>query len=114
MKAKVKNKQIIISEKVKVASSLTSRVLGLMFKKNLSENESLLIEPCNSIHTCFMNFAIDVVFISKDNVVIHVIENMRPWKFSSIYFKSKKVLELKGGTLKNKILKGDQLEFENV
>ena len=114
MKVILKKKDLILSENVLTANSFYTRVMGLMFKKSISKNESLLIEPCNSIHTCFMNFSIDILFISKKNEVVHVIENMVPWRFSSIYFRSKKVVEFPGGTLRGRVILGDFLEFQDV
>ena len=114
MKVTLKKTNFTLSESVMAANSLYTRVMGLMFKKNINKNESLLIEPCNSIHTCFMNFPIDVLFVSKKNEVVHVIENMKPWRFSSIYFRSKKVVEFPGGTLKGMVNLGDILEFQDV
>ena len=114
MKAYVKDKNILISNNIKQALSIKDRVIGLMFKKSLNFNEGLLLSPCNSIHTCFMRFPIDVVFIDKNNKVLNIIHSMRPWKFSLIYFKSKKVLELNGNTLPLEVRVGDTLEFTNV
>ena len=110
----VKGKELILSNNVIAATSLFHRVKGLMFQKEILDDDALLIEPCNSIHTCFMNFAIDVVFLNQENCVVHYIENLKPWRVSWIYFESKKVLELKAGTLNNKIEIGDILEFRNV
>ena len=114
MKAILRQKNITISESVSVANSLMKRVVGLMFKKQLGRDESLLIEPCNSIHTCFMNFPIDVLFLGKSNQIIHIVREMKPWRMTTIFLKSKKVLELPGGRLPSEIEIGDVLEFENV
>ena len=114
MKVVLKKTNTTLSENVIIASSLYARIMGLMFKKNMNGNQSLLIEPCNSIHTCFMNFKIDVLFVSKKNEVVYVIENMDPWRFSSIHFRSKKVVEFPGGTLKGMVVLGDILEFQDV
>ena len=114
MKAVVLNKNIVVCENVLVASKVTERVMGLMFKKELSRKKSLLISPCNSIHTCFMRFSIDVIFIDKKNVIIHIIRKMKPWRFSLLYLKSKKVLELNSGSLGSDVIIGDQLEFVDV
>ena len=114
MKAVVKKNGVILSKNTKVAKTFNDRVLGLMFKKNMDLEESLLIQPCNSIHTCFMNFPIDVIFLSKNNEVVHLIRKMKPWRFSLVYFRSKKVLELRAGTIGDDLYKGDQLEFLDV
>ena len=63
MKVVVKGKNINVVESVTVANTMWARGMGLMFKKSLREDEGMLIDPCNSIHTFFMNFKIDEVGI---------------------------------------------------
>ncbi|ATH09242.1 hypothetical protein BIY24_15215 [Halobacteriovorax marinus] len=106
----VKFKDEVISEKLKVADSFLSRLIGLMFKKEMDGFDALLIKQCNSIHTFFMRYALDIIFLDKDLRVVKVIENMKPWRATLMYFKATQVLELKSGTLKNRIKKDDQLE----
>lgn len=114
MRAFISSKNISVADNVIIASSISSRVMGLMFKKEMNSAEGLLIEPCNSIHTCFMKISIDVLFINKKNEIVHIIKNMKPWRFSSIYLKSKKVLELNAGTIGDNVCVGDKLEFVDV
>jgi uncharacterized membrane protein (UPF0127 family) len=111
---KVKNSGELVATNVQVANNPYTRVLGLMFKPNMNGMGGLLLNPCNSIHTFFMRFPIDVVFISKDDVVIKVIRSMAPWKMSWIYFKARKTLELPSGSLPTSIVEGIQLEVEGV
>ena len=100
----------ILAKNAKEAISFSERAIGLMFKDKMENFDGLLIKPCRSIHTFFMKYPIDVIFLSSDNRVVKIIQNMRPWRMSSIYFRSAKVLELMGGTVKNSIKKDDQLE----
>jgi uncharacterized membrane protein (UPF0127 family) len=100
----------IICEKVKLANNMFTRLLGLMFSKDLPINEGLLIRPCNSIHTFFMNYSLDIVFLDKEFCVVKVIYNMRPWRMSWMYFKASQVLEMKAGNLKSNIAVGEKLE----
>ena len=51
-----------------------------MFVKDLPADEGLLIERCNSIHTCFMRFPIDATFLDRDDNVVKVVRNIRPWR----------------------------------
>ncbi len=114
MIAILKGTEIVISKEVLLAESIGERIRGLMLKKSIDDSESLLIMPCNSIHTCFMRFSIDALFLSNDDTIVHIIRNMKPWRFSSIHIGSKKVLELNAGRIGNKLKAGDQLEFRNV
>ena len=52
--------------------------------------------------------------LDNKNKIVHIIREMKPWRFSLIYFKSKKVLELNSGVLSNNVEMGDQLEFVDV
>lgn len=66
--------------RVRVASSFWARVRGLMFVKDLPADEGLLIERCNSIHTCFMRFPIDATFFDAQGNVVKVVKNIKPWR----------------------------------
>ena len=102
--------EIEICKNAKRAQTFAERSVGLMFSKSMKGFDGLLIRPCNSIHTFFMRYSIDVVFLAKDYTIIKVIRNLRPWRMSWIYFRSKQVLELKGGSLPEHIKKGQKLE----
>jgi len=114
VKAVIVGKNITLSRDVIEASSIIKRVIGLMFRPSLDCDSSMLINPCNSIHTCFMKFPIDVIFIDKKNEIIKIIRDMKPWRFSSINFNSKKVLELNAGAVGETVEIGDKLEFVDV
>jgi uncharacterized membrane protein (UPF0127 family) len=100
----------LICENAKIADTIASRILGLMFTKDIESNEGLMISPCNSIHTFFMNFSLDVIFLDRDFKVVKVVYDMKPWRISWIYFKARHVLEMKAGNLKAKISAGEKLE----
>lgn len=99
-----------ITIKVEVADNFIKRFLGLMGRKTLAEDEGLLLKPCSSIHTFFMKFTIDVIYLGKDNIVLDK-ETIAPWKFGKFIFGVKKVLELTEGMADN-INKGDVLNFQ--
>lgn len=101
----------IVSTNVRVADRFQDRLLGLMFKKSLEEGESLYISPCNSIHTFFMMFSLDVAFVDKNLKVVKVLSEMKPWRMSWLYLNAHSVVEMKAGTLSLKIKEGDTLEF---
>lgn len=104
----------IYAEKIKFACSFLERGIGLMFKPGLGDFGGMLLKPCNSVHTCFMKFSLDIVFLDKNLKVVSVIEQMKPWRFSRMYFRANQVLELKGGTIKGRLKPGDQLRFNYV
>jgi uncharacterized membrane protein (UPF0127 family) len=53
---------------------------GLLGRRRLDEDEGILIRPSSAVHTFFMRFAIDVVFLDCDFQVVHVASNVRPWR----------------------------------
>jgi len=92
----------IISEDANTADNFISRSIGLLSKKFLKDGESLIIKPCCSIHTFFMRFSIDVLFVNQKNEVIALYENIKPWRILPIHLTSKHVIELGAGTISEK------------
>lgn len=103
--------KIKCADRVRVADSELARIIGLMFKKEMVGFDGLLIERCNSIHTFFMRYPIDVVFLDKKNTIVKIIRSVVPWRITLPRFKARKVLELQGGSLPISIIEGDVLEF---
>lgn len=98
--------------KVQRAATFWTRLKGLLGRTALAADEGLLIEPCNSVHTLGMRFAIGVIFLSANNQVLHLIEDMPPGRLSPMVKGSKRVLELHPDTLgASQIKVGDQLSF---
>ena len=98
-----------ISGKVVEAVNIKDRCLGLMFKKEIVGFDALLIEACNSIHTFFCRFDLDILFLSKDNKVVRIYRSLKPWRMTSLSFKTSKVLELNGGSLTKDLKIGDEV-----
>jgi uncharacterized protein len=93
---------------IKKADTFSTRLKGLMFRKKPLENEGLWISPCNSIHMCFMHFPIDAVFIDKQNNIVHLVENLQPWRMVMPVKGAHSVIELPAGTIQNLNLKNGQ------
>lgn len=83
-----------LAENCFVAESFFARLKGLLGRGFLKDNEALLIRPCNSIHTFFMRFNIDAVFLDRQNKVVALKENLSPFKLTPIYTKAFQVIEL--------------------
>ena len=69
---------------------------GLLGRKELPSGEGILLRPAGSVHTFFMRFPIDVVFLDRDLSVLSVAEDVRPWKMRGARG-AKAVLELPSG-----------------
>jgi uncharacterized membrane protein (UPF0127 family) len=86
------------------------RMKGLLGKRELSAGEGLLIQPAPSIHTWFMRFPIDVVFLAKNGDVLKVSPSVRPWRMRSCR-RAFAVLELPAGEAERRgIAVGDHIE----
>lgn len=108
LSSRTKNK-ILISD-LKVAKTFLQRGFGLIPRSDLSTNEGLLIGSCKSIHTFFMSFAIDCIFVDKNMMVKALVENVSPWRMTKFYWKADSVIELSAGSIRRlEIGLGDQL-----
>lgn len=92
-----------------LAVSFFSRFLGLMGRRSLSENEAILFPKCNSIHTFFMRFPIDVVFLSKEGEVVSTISSFPPWRMLMPVSRAKHTLELAPGSIARLNIQSGQL-----
>lgn len=87
--------QLLLGYRVKVAKSFRERAVGLIGHE-LKEGEGLLIEKCNAIHTFFMSYPIDAIFLDKNMKPVKTVRNIRPWTFLVFGgFKARQVLEIK-------------------
>ena len=103
-------KGTVVAEDVRVADGLWSRFWGLMGRKRLPDNGGLLLRPSTSIHTAFMRFAIDVVFVDKAMRVVKVVRAMRPFRATIVWRGGHSALELNAGSAERAgIEPGDQL-----
>ncbi len=100
-----------VATKVGKAETYQSRSRGLLGKAALELGEGLWIIPCPMIHTFFMKFSIDVLFLDKKLKVVRVIEDLKPWRVSPWVLRAHSVLELAGGSLAGSVAPGDQMEI---
>lgn len=78
-----------------VARSLFERTRGLIGRRGLDRGTGMLILRCNAIHTFFMRFPIDAVFLDGNDQIVKVVRDIRPWHpFVWGGWRAKKVLEL--------------------
>ncbi len=96
------------------AKSFIGRVRGLMFKRNLEEGRGLLIQlryRYPSVHSCFMSFPIDLIFLDPGKKVVDV-HSLNPWRFYSARGSCAWVLEVGSGTIVEKAVEiGDVFGF---
>lgn len=94
-----KTKNSVLAENALIADSWPKRTKGLLGRKAFERGEALVIDPCNSVHTFFMAFAIDVLFVDKDNRVIKAVSNLKPFRMTAVVISSAYVIELPSGTI---------------
>lgn len=90
-------KGVVLAEQAIIADSFLKRAKGLLGRKGLGRSEALIIKPCNSIHTFFMHFPVDVLFVDKNNAVIKAISGLKPFRITGIYFNAAYAVELPQG-----------------
>ena len=88
-----------LADKVKIAANPWLRLKGLLVTKSLSQGEGLSIEPCQSVHTFFMAYPIDILFLDKELRVVYLRNAMPPNRISRHVFKARSVIELPAGTI---------------
>ena len=88
----------VVATRARLADNPWLRVVGLLGKKGLPPGEGLLIRPCWSIHTAFMRFALDVVFLSREGDVIKVAPRLPAFRMAAARG-AHEVLEMAAGAL---------------
>jgi uncharacterized protein len=89
-----------LANHVSTADTFFRRLKGLMFTESLPAGHGLLIQPCQSIHTFFMNYSIDVLYLSKDLEIVGLDETIKPAKVGKFQKRAVSVLELPAGTIR--------------
>jgi uncharacterized membrane protein (UPF0127 family) len=111
MRAHLSANEKELASNVTLADTLPARLRGLLGKDRLPEGDGLLIRPCKGIHTFFMKFPIDAVFLDRDNLVVALFRSLPPNRITPVYLKAVSVLELPAGTLETEIAMGERIIF---
>lgn len=93
------SKKTLLAERAEIAGTFWLRLKGLLGKKGLESKTGLILNPCTSIHTLFMRFPIDAVFVDSKNRIIKTYHALPAWRLSAILFNSAFCIELPAGTL---------------
>ena len=109
-----KTNSFVVAEEATIANTPFKRMKGLLGRKELKEGQALVLDPCNSIHTFFMRFPIDILFLDKNNKIIKTISCLKPFRLTAIYFNAALAIELPSGKIQSlSIHKGDNLSLES-
>lgn len=97
-----------------VARTHWTRFRGLMSTdaSRFRRGQGLWIVPCHGVHTFAMRFPIDVLYLDQERIVIHIEEELKPWRMAAIRARASSVLELPTGTVcDSRTALGDQVDI---
>ena len=104
----------VFANHVDTADTFFQRTRGLLGRTALNGGEALLIPECGAIHTFFMRFSIDVLFLDKQNRVSKIISCLSPFRIALGPWGTRGVLEMQCGLLENcDVIKGDSISLIN-
>ena len=101
-----------IARDVTLAVTRRERRRGLLGRDQFAPAAALVLSPCWAIHTMFMRFAIDVIFIDRDGGALRVVHALAPWRIA-VAPRAHAAIELPAGTLQpDDVAVGDRLRME--
>lgn len=107
----VEHQQSIIPH-MRQAKTASERIKGLLGSNALLAGEGLWIVPCNSIHTLFMKYELDIVYLDRHNRICRLIAKVKPWR-GNFCLAAASVIELAAGQIKELgLLVGDEIQWE--
>jgi uncharacterized membrane protein (UPF0127 family) len=116
LKVLVRNhtRNTVLGDAVELADTSETRRVGLLKHERLEPGSGLWIVPCESVHTFFMKFPIDLVYLDKQRKVRKVRHAVPAWRLSAC-LTAHSILELPAGTAeKSGTLPGDELVMEKL
>ena len=100
----------MLGDSIERADTGKARRVGLLNHSGLKKGEGLWIVPTGAIHTCFMRFEIDVLFLDRKKRVVKAVPRLQPWRMA-MSLRGRSVLELPGGVIEaSGTRRGDVLE----
>lgn len=103
-----------VATRLVAAFDSTTRRRGLLGRSGIAEGEGLVLAPCSSVHTAFMRFAIDLVFLDRTGRVLKVAGGVSPWRIR-LHWRAFAVVELAAGTIaRTGTMAGDAVELRTI
>lgn len=104
-------RKTVLATSLEVAGTSSQRSKGLLGRKSLSPGGGLWICPCEAVHTFWMQFAIDLVYLDRKHRIRKLSREVPPWRLSAC-LRAHSVLELPSGTIRDtQTQTGDTIEF---
>jgi len=85
---------------VERADTALTRMRGLLGRDGLPDGEGLVLTPCSMVHTLFMRFPIDVLFLDRHDRVVRSVDAVKPFRFAWGGWRARSTIELPAGTLR--------------
>ena len=105
------DRDTVVCERCELADGPLTRLRGLLGRASLEPGEGLLLRPSAAVHTMFMRFPIDVVFLDRDRRVLDIRADVKPWR-AAARRGAREVLELAAGEGSHRGLRvGERLEL---
>jgi uncharacterized membrane protein (UPF0127 family) len=99
----------VVATGVELADTRRTRRKGLLGRESFEPSSALILLPCFSVHTAFMKFPIDVVFIDREGVVVRMVPDLAPWRVAATW-RAHAVVEFGAGALRARDIRvGDRL-----
>jgi uncharacterized protein len=103
-----------VATRLVAAFDSATRRQGLLGRGRLAEGEALVLAPCSSVHTAFMRFPIDLIFLDRGGRVLSVASSVRPWRIRAAW-RAFAVVELEAGALaRSETGAGDTVELRTL
>ena len=101
----------VLARRLLPALDSKTRRTGLLGRTSLAEGEAMIIAPTNAIHTWFMRFAIDIVFVNREGRIVKTRSTLKPWRMTGA-LRGYAAIELPAGSLQSHdTIRGDILEI---
>jgi uncharacterized membrane protein (UPF0127 family) len=107
-------RQAYLATALALADTHWTRLRGLLgaSESDFRNGRGLWIVPCRGVHTLAMSFPIDVVYLDREQMVVHIEQNLQPWRFAPVRLQAASVLELPCQTIaQTRTALGDKIEF---
>jgi uncharacterized membrane protein (UPF0127 family) len=104
------SKHTVLAERGELANTPWRRMKGLLGRDGLAAGEGLVLQPCQSVHTWFMRFPIDVLHVDRQGIVRRIVHGLPPNRLGPIVWRGRLVIELPAGVAARTSTEvGDQL-----
>jgi uncharacterized protein len=107
-------RQVYLATALALADTHWTRLRGLLgaSPSDFRNGRGLWIVPCRGVHTLAMSFPIDVLYLDRNQTVVHIEQNLAPWRFAPVRLQAASVLELPCQTVaQTGTAIGDKIEF---